>query len=343
MNTLSFKPKQTTKKILGALNDRARDVVVSRFGLEDDTSKTLKAIGERYEITRERVRQIESAALNTLRKSDAYRGEQDNFNELKDYIDSVGGIISVEELLNKLAKDKAIQNHFRFYLALAPDFSFRAEDENFKERTTTNGDLADGIEEGLKKFHSWLCDDHMLSDDQLAEQILNHLKEVPPEYRKKEFINSWITISKHIACNLLGEWGLASAPHIKLKGIKDYAYLVLRRHGSPLHFTEVAEAIGTNFGRETNTATCHNELIKDKRFVIVGRGKYALTEWGYRPGVVREVIVNILEDEGPLSREEIVEQVMKERFVEKNTIIVNLQNPKYFRKNKEGLFDIVSK
>ncbi|OGI62248.1 hypothetical protein A2645_01485 [Candidatus Nomurabacteria bacterium RIFCSPHIGHO2_01_FULL_39_9] len=340
MNTISFKPKQTTKKILSGLNDRAYDVIVSRFGLEGDTPKTLKAIGERYDITRERVRQIEGAALNALRKSDSFKAEQNNLAELKDYIESIGSVVAVEDLLKQLAKDEEAQNHFRFYLVLSPDFTLREEDDDFKERVFVDESIADGIESGFEKFHAWLCDDHMLSDDDLAQQVLNNLKDLPAEYRKKEFIKSWITISKHVVCNLLGEWGKASAPHIRLKGIKDYAYLVLRRHGSPLHFTEVAKSIGSTFGRKTNTATCHNELIKDRRFVIVGRGKYALTEWGYRPGVVREVISELLKKEGPLSREDIIDSVLKERFVEKNTIIVNLQNPKYFRKNREGLFNV---
>ena len=134
MNTISFKPKQTTKKILSGLNDRAYDVIVSRFGLEGDTPKTLKAIGERYDITRERVRQIEGAALNALRKSDSFKAEQNNLAELKDYIESIGSVVAVEDLLKQLAKDEEAQNHFRFYLVLSPDFTLREEDDDFKER-----------------------------------------------------------------------------------------------------------------------------------------------------------------------------------------------------------------
>jgi len=338
MNSLSFKPKQITKRILGALNDRAYDVVVSRFGLDGRDPKTLESIGNQYSITRERVRQIENAAMNSLRKSDAYAKEAGSFEELKDFIDSAGCLISADDLLNQLARDKESQNHFNFYLVLCPDFSFRSEDENFKERWTVDEDLADKIEAGLLKFHAWLSDDKILPEEDLIEHIMNHLKDLAPEYRKAAAARAWLSISKQVAANPLGEWGKNTAPHIRLKGIKDYAHLVLRRHGSPLHFTEVAKAVSETFGRKTNAATCHNELIKDKRFVIVGRGKYALSEWGYRRGVVRDVIADIIKREGPLSREEIIDRVMKERFVEKNTIIVNLQNPKYFRKNREGLF-----
>src|SRR6185436_18166513 len=101
---------------------------------------------------------------------------------------------------------------------------------------------------------------------------------------------------------------------------------------------EVAKAISDTFGKKTHIATCHNELIKDHRFVLVGRGVYALKEWGYTPGVVKDVIKQILKKEGPLSKEDVIDRVMKERYLKKNTILVNLQNPKYFKKNKSGLY-----
>jgi hypothetical protein len=105
-----------------------------------------------------------------------------------------------------------------------------------------------------------------------------------------------------------------------------------------MHFREVAAGINKTFGKKTHIATCHNELIKDDRFVLVGRGVYALKEWGYKTGVVRDVIADILKAEGPMSKEDVVEKVMKERYLKKNTILVNLQNPKYFKKNKDGLY-----
>jgi drug/metabolite transporter (DMT)-like permease len=115
---------------------------------------------------------------------------------------------------------------------------------------------------------------------------------------------------------------------------------LMRKHGSPMHFREVAKAIEDTFGKKTHVATCHNELIKDKRFVLVGRGIYALQEWGYKTGVVRDVIRDIIKKDGPMSKEDIIERVMKERYLKKNTILVNLQNPKYFKKNKQGLYAI---
>jgi DNA-directed RNA polymerase delta subunit len=107
-----------------------------------------------------------------------------------------------------------------------------------------------------------------------------------------------------------------------------------------MHFKEVAGNINELFGHKAHIATTHNELIKDPRFVLVGRGLYALSEWGYTAGVVKEVLREILEAEGPLSREEIIDKVRKERYVKDNTILVNLQDNNLFKKLANGTYTI---
>jgi hypothetical protein len=107
-----------------------------------------------------------------------------------------------------------------------------------------------------------------------------------------------------------------------------------------MHFREVAEAIKELFGHEAHVATTHNELIKDPRFVLVGRGLYALSEWGYSTGVVKDVLRQILETDGPLSREEIIDKVRKERYVKDNTILVNLQDVNLFKRLANGQYTV---
>jgi DNA-binding winged helix-turn-helix (wHTH) protein len=58
-------------------------------------------------------------------------------------------------------------------------------------------------------------------------------------------------------------------------------------------------------------------------------------------GVVRDVIKKIIEKNGPLTKEEIIAKVLKERYVKDNTIMVNLQNQKHFKKDKDGKYSIV--
>ena len=85
----------------------------------------------------------------------------------------------------------------------------------------------------------------------------------------------------------------------------------------------------------------HNELIKDPRFVLIGRGIYALSTWGYKKGTIADIIKSILEkSEQPLSREEIVKQVLKVRKVKETTILLNLQNKKLFKKVDKNSFTL---
>ncbi|OGI91260.1 hypothetical protein A3A09_01725 [Candidatus Nomurabacteria bacterium RIFCSPLOWO2_01_FULL_42_20] len=338
---LSFKPKQLTKKLMGPLNDRAHEVVYNRFGLgEDAERKTLEAIGKKYGITRERVRQIENAALNLIRKADEFKAEQASFEELRDLIDGMGAVVPEEDFLETLTKDRCVQNHIHLHLVLGDDFIKHKEDEYFKDRWTTDSELADQVHDSIRNLYESLSDEEIMAESDIVSKFLDHLKDVSEQYKKEEILKRWLSMSKLLGQNPLGEWGRADSPNVNVRGIRDYSYLVMKRHGSPMHFCEVAKTISQTFDKKAHTATCHNELIKDPRFVLVGRGTYGLSEWGYKPGVVRDVIAEILKKEGPMKKEEIIDHVMKERFLKKNTILVNLQNSKYFKKTKDGLYAV---
>lgn len=341
MSAATLKPKPITKKILSVLQDRAHDVITSRFGLGAGVEpKTLEAIGQKYGITRERVRQIENAALSTIRKSSVYSGEQQTFKDLKELIASLGAVIAESDLLSHLAKDQETKNHFNFFLVLGDDFKKLPEDEHFHSRWSVSDQVSESVHKALNNLYSNLKDDELIPESEIISRFLTHLKDLSENYRDNEIARRWLNISKKIKPNPLNEWGLSHSPNVKTRGVKDFAYLIMRKHGTPMHFREVVKAIDATFGKKTHVATTHNELIKDPRFVLVGRGMYALKEWGYAPGIVRDVIKEILKKNGPLSKEDVVDRVLKERFLKKNTILVNLQNNKYFKKNKQGLYTI---
>jgi hypothetical protein len=339
MPVISFKPKQITKKLLSTLQDRAYDIITNRYGLgEDVESKTLEAIGKKYGITRERVRQIENAALAAIRKSDIFKQEHAVFTELKSIVENLGHLVEEEHLLSHLAKDKTTRNHIHFYLVLGDAFTKLKEDDHFKARWSVSDVISDIIHNAIHTIYKNLNDKELLLEDDLIKRFLAEVGEVADQFKNEEIARRWLSVSKKISKNPLGEWGPSNSQNIKTRGIKDYAFLMMRKHGSPMHFREVAKAISDTFGKKTHVATCHNELIKDDRFVLVGRGYYALKEWGYKAGVVREVIKDIIEKEGPLTKDEVVEKVLKERFLKKNTILVNLQNPAYFTRKEDGTY-----
>jgi len=343
MANIKFKPKQTTKKLLSVLPDRAREVLISRYGLGKNTSRmTLDAIGKNYGITRERVRQIENYAIANIRKSDSYKSEKNTFTELEDLIHSLGGIVVEEDFLGVVSKDKSLQNHINFLLVIGDSFKRKKEDEEFRHRWHVNTPLANQVENSLKKLYSGLTDQDLLPESEMVNRFLEHLEEISEKYKNQEIVKRWLSLSKKINKNAIGEWGMAHSPNIKTKGMRDYAFLVIRKHGSPIHFKEVAKQISQIFKKKAHVATTHNELIKDPRFVLVGRGLYALAEWGYMSGVVKDVIKKVIEKHGPMTKEDIIDKVMKERYVKENTIMVNLQNQRYFKKDKEGKYSVVN-
>ena len=195
----TFKPKNVVKKLLGVLPDRARDVLVGRYGLGKATDKlTLDAIGKKYGITRERVRQIENYALATIRKSDAYKSETKTFTEIEELLKSLGGIVVEDDFLGHAAKDQSLQNHVHFLLVLGEAFNKRKEDENFRHRWHVNEKLAGQVETSLHKLYSSLSNDDLLPESEMVNKFLEHLGDVSEKYKNQEIVRRWLNLSKKV-------------------------------------------------------------------------------------------------------------------------------------------------
>ena len=177
--TLKFKPKQTVKRLLGALPDRAKDVIVSRYGLGEKPQKmTLEAIGKKYGVTRERVRQIENYALMSIRKSEAYQKEKSALEELEQLLHSLGGVVAEEELLSHTTSDKGAQNYLHFLLVVGESFKKDREDEQFKHRWYIDEQLAGKVHEALKKLYKNLSNNDLVSELDIIAQFLTHVEDI---------------------------------------------------------------------------------------------------------------------------------------------------------------------
>jgi len=135
--------------------------------------------------------------------------------------------------------------------------------------------------------------------------------------------------------------GLAKWKILNPSTLKDKAVYILKRQKAPLHFVEIANAISTHFGEPVKVATIHNELIRNTEFVLIGRGIYVLKEWGYRPGTVLDMIVDVLKKTGgPMSTEDIIGKVLKLRKVKKSTIYMNLQNRSHIERVGRNMYGL---
>jgi hypothetical protein len=312
--------KKICKDLVSDLKDREREVIVRRFGLGGKEKETLQSIGDSFGITRERVRQIENAALNKIKpKLKKYRNVLEGF---LNYFKKFGEVRKEERLLEELGgKEK---NELVFLLSLDKRFLRFNQNQDFHSLWTTNLEAL----EKVKNLLSLICKKFE------KEKKLMTLKEVASEFKvREEILDGFLEISKRIQKNKKGFYGLREWPEINPRSLRDKAYLVFKELQKPLHFIEVARMI-----EGANLKSVHNELIRDERFVLIGRGIYALREWGYFPGEVRDVIYKFLKEEGPLTKEEILERIRKQRMVKENTVLINLA--KYFEKDEKGRYRI---
>lgn len=337
-----FNAIKVSDEFLGTLPKRVRDVVERRFGIgKSKDRKTLEAIGSSYGITRERVRQIEAHGLKKLRAHNYMKDKGDVFSALKTELMKSGGIIEEEKFLSSLAKSQEEKNSIRFLLTLAEDFKKHKEDDEFHPRWSSDEKMANAAHQTLKVLHKELEGQEPMEEGEVKAKLTALGTQHANVNLDPASAESWLSISKLVSKNQLGGWGLVDSPHISPRGVRDLAYLVIKQNGSPMHFSEVTQAIKKSLNEPAHLQTVHNELIKDKRFVLVGRGLYALGEWGYQPGTVKDVIKNIIVSSGPMPKEKVIEKVLKERHVKTATILINLQDKRYFKTQEDGTIAIV--
>jgi len=338
--------KNILDELIKVLNPRARQVIEKRFGLRSVSCQTLEAIGQNLGVTRERIRQIEVLGLRQLSNKNALEPLKPAFETIEKHLMDCGGARREDYFLRELSqlfslKEKNNENLIDFVLALG-----RGRFVNFKE--TPKWRAAWALNSGV--YNSVISLGEALRK-KLAEQnlpiprkeVLKIAASLGGEMNDKALF-SCIELCREIAQNPFGEWGFIGSPEVLPKGVKDKAYLIFKKEKKPLHFTQVAELINQAAfeGRQAHPQTVHNELIKDPRFILVGRGIYALADWGYEPGTVSDVLVSTLKNvEGGLTKEEIIKIVRAKRLVKENTIILNLQNKKVFKKIDNERFTLL--
>ena len=320
---MSFNYQKTSSDLLKNLTPRTKDVISRRFGLETGSRETLESIGQSYGITRERVRQIETDAL--LRLGSKLKQHQKVFQYFSDSLETFGNLKKEEPLLSQLGGQE-FSPHVFFLMSLAEQFERFSENQDFHCLWTIDSQSLDSAQAVIADFYSKLKG---------VNQPLALGEYTPSVSIGTEALFSYLEVSKLIEQGPEGKFGLRDWPEINPRGVKDKAYLVFKKEKKPLHFTEVANLISP----PALVSTVHNELIRDPRFVLVGRGLYALKEWGHKPGTVRDVIIDLLKEAGkPISREEILEKVLKQRLVKENTVLLNLSNRKHFSRNHQGKY-----
>jgi DNA-directed RNA polymerase delta subunit len=321
--------------------EREKDVVSRRFGLTGRT-ETLEAVGDEMGVTRERVRQIEKVALERLVQKIAADkapsflvAEKAFIRELAEMGRSARVVDLTKALLGKTDKKSVAMIHLLTELSKKLT---SVKENNFYYQSVTISANEDYEEKDLKAEIDKIVaivknNREPLTEDELFEKT---------SYETPANATALASLSKLLA-TLNGRWGLEKWPLVNPKNIRDKVFAVLEQNGKPMHYSDIAEAIkNSSFKRKDVTQQAiHNELIKDARFVLVGRGIYGLESWGYKSGTIADVITDILKEAGnPMERKEIVKKVLKVRQVREATILLNLQNKVEFKRVGKGLYSL---
>jgi len=326
---------QWAEDLLQELGERSQEIIKKRFGLFNDKPETLEKIGKDYGITRERVRQIIMDSSKKLSK----KKENSNFQEAEEKIiwtiKENSGIISEEDIIKNLSGGELAEANAVNFFGILSEKILMAEEKGWLKKawfiSRSSLDRAKKIDELASEIFQ--RENKLLTQGEIIKKILASDK----SFTDKE-VADFLSVLENIKANRFGKWGMADWKEINPKGTRERIHIILKEKGEPLHFTKIAEFIDQySLGkRKSHPQTVHNELIKDERFVLIGRGIYALAEWGYNSGTVKEVLMEILSrSQDSLHRDEIISRVLEVRKVKKSTIMINLNNPQHFEKKKE--------
>lgn len=344
-----FEPVEIVNELLKQLSPKEADVIRRRFGLSQEQPETLERIGQMYKVTRERVRQIERWAIKRLIGSASAKQLLKSLDVLlQQLLEENGGLMLEDDLYEHLLTHSSGTTQAR----AAVQFLL---DELMSDKVTRQQSR------DLKPYWKLklLPASELLPTIRTAEEIIRHhgkpmdraalfaaIQSTPlwqqrPAELTETAVFSYLSVSKLVERNPFGEWGLRGWGSIVPKRMNDKILLVLRKHGKPMHYLDITKRINEiGFDdRQAYPPTVHNELILSQDYVLVGRGIYALREWGYKPGVVADVLREILKGSlKPMTRDELVAKVLEQRVVKRNTIHLALTNKNVFKKLPDGRY-----
>ena len=332
LNAVLEQLRSNIDQLLLLLSQKEKVVIQRRFGIDENARATLEDIGQHFHVTRERIRQIESNALQKLRRN-VENSPVHIINQVTyQYLVESGGIMKEDILIGKLLTEHSHFSYSALQLILTLDKRFERVPNTVQCHPYVKFKTCDvdSIKEIFEKAYE------VLEKEKIVRKIVYltvELRKILPanQLLQKEVLKYIFQINKSFKI-IDGEVGLVHWRHINPKTIRDKIYFTMRQNGKPLHFVEIANAIAEqHFDEKTlNLQAIHNELIRFGDFILIGRGIYALKEWGYNPGTVSDVITGLLKENSSMHQQKIIEEVLKQRKVKPITVVLNLKNKKYF-------------
>ena len=335
-------------QLFQVLNKKEQHVIKGRYGFNKQNKKeTLESIGNDLNITRERVRQIQKTGIQKLQRT-LHTNKLNIISELiTNHLKENNYFLNEKDLISSVATKITIPQNEAALITLLCDVS----NEISKIKKTKKIQKAWSIKSKVdtKNINSILkIGVQILKDEKKTITPIDFLNRVQNQLKeKKKGLFSRSTLSNIFQASfeikLIDEgYGLSKWRTVCPKSIRDKAIIVFNRYCKPLHFSEVCELIHQSKfdNKKVTLQAVHNELIRYNDFVLIGRGIYALQDWGFTTGTVKDIIHQILDNQGPLTKTKIIEEVLKERKVKIGTISLNLQKHPEFKRVGRAVYSL---
>ncbi|MBI2634289.1 hypothetical protein HYW82_01290 [Candidatus Peregrinibacteria bacterium] len=317
------------------LSDKERTVIKRRFNVDGKGRSTLEEIGQSFSVTRERIRQIEKNALNKMKRNVFNTALKHLHDHVFELVRDHGGLVRRDVLVDRLGElvmpgNEVDLNSLDLSLVLHDGLDYVGNTINFypyiRDQKLPEYSIKHASNQMVNQLHKY-------GDIKSLAKLHGDLKNLFDDLKFDiTQIKSLIDIDKRITLLEDDFVGLLEWRHVHPRTLRDKILFILRHENKPMHFEDISGRIAeADFdGRKVNVQAVHNELIRHDSFVLIGRGIYALGEWGYEKGTVCEVIEKILSEAKELAQEEIIDRVLKQRQVKKITIVLALKNNKKF-------------
>lgn len=327
------------QNLLLLLSEKEKNVIIKRFNLDGTRKYTLEEIGKEFSVTRERIRQIEKNALAKMRRN-VFNTALTHLHSFADsFIEQNGGASKEDILISNLVKLAPVGtgtnvdvNAIRLGLSLNDDLDRIGNTIDFfpyiKQKDVSDYSLRNASNKVVNQLTKY-------GDVKPISKLERDLVPVLKEFKfDSKLFRSLMDIDKRLKVIDMDKVGLYEWRHIHPRTLRDKIFFILRMEKKPMHFVEISEKISekTFDNRRVNIQAVHNELIRHSQFILIGRGIYALREWGYERGTVAEVIEQILKTKKELGQEDIIKEVLKRRKVKEITIVLALKNSSKFER-----------
>ncbi len=241
----------TINNLTQDLKPRQREILVGRFGLEDGEKKTLASLGEKYSITRERVRQIESEALEMVQsRISKEKGLLGKILTLTlGHLKNLGGFrrdnLLIDELKTILNDENLHHWHLRFLSETVGQPFYYPTDQNFHDFWYLDKKSIRVVNRFISKLEKLIINK---KEDLIVRKKFDvYFNKVVKMYNIPDFIGlNYISLSRKFDVNSFGDLGLYDWEEINPKTIRSKAYLIIKKYGQPMHFREISNRINEN-------------------------------------------------------------------------------------------------